>query len=235
MHCFNNTKRDVFNNSFYKLGLPYRIQWIFNTEASREGIAEIMNSTVLPSPDWWESHCYLVNGYGFPEIIQEPAPFCSFDSNYALWWSLIQMTFTFTMKYRRVEFWDWMQPSYFSSMSNLFNEIRSTTELFADTETVNLQTYLFAQQLALLKELAVECTSELTDIVSPPKFSTWSRFRWSLRKWWERLVQRWTLVVWSLWESIKMHTVDRHKRRKPLMRLGIWTPSNTIGDKILFN
>ena len=125
--------------------------------------------------------------------------------------------------------------SYFSSMSNLFNEIRSTTELFADTETVNLQTYLFAQQLALLKELADEGTSELTDIVSPPKFSTWSRFRWSLRKWWARLVQRWTLVVWSLWESIKMHTVDRHKRRKPLMRLGIWTPSNTIGDKILFN
>jgi hypothetical protein len=68
-------------------------------------ITPIIMSSTPPTPSWWEDNCYFVNGFGFPQIVQEPWPFCSFGNRYSDWWGLIQQTFIFMMRYKHVQYW----------------------------------------------------------------------------------------------------------------------------------
>jgi len=60
-----------------RLGLSYRLKWVFNSVEIRENVVATMKEPTAPPLAWWEANCYLVNGYGFPGLVQESCPFVS--------------------------------------------------------------------------------------------------------------------------------------------------------------
>jgi len=230
MKTFNDTKELLFNESMIMLGLPYRFKWIFNSAAARDTVAERMKSSQPPSLEWWESNCYFVNGFGFPELCQEGMPFCSFASHYVEWWPVIQATFEFILTYKRNELWCAGPTNglpYWDAMSDLFKEIRNSTEAISDATQIILVANSFNLRLNSLADLArASQTGDLEYQYPEPMLS----FRQSCHV----CMQWWSIKFRFIWEILKMYIFERYKLREPLVREGIWTPSNTAGDELLF-
>lgn len=235
MHSFNNAKQDLYNRSMRMLGLRYRFKWIFNTATAREDVVKVMKSATPPPLWWWESNCYFVNGYGFADLVQEPKPYCSFASHHELWWPMIQTTFTFMIKYKRTELW-FSSPttglSYWMEMSNLFEQIRTATESIFDSEHMSLVDD-FSKRLKELADAAerspLQQSSHLLQPRSYPS-SLWGIFGMKCC-----IYRRWlSYTIRYIWENVKLHIFERYKLREPLVREGISTPPNSIGDHFLF-
>jgi hypothetical protein len=94
---FNDSKESLFNETMQKLGLSYLFKWLLNTSAAKDAVTAVMIDSP-PAKEWWDKYCFLVNGFGYESLAQRPCPFCSCESNYVLWWPLIQYTFHFIMK-----------------------------------------------------------------------------------------------------------------------------------------
>lgn len=234
MQRFNASKESLYNDTMQKLGLLYRFKWILNTTTAREAVASIMMNPTPPTAAWWEDNCYFVNGFGFPEIVQEPWPFCSFSSKYLLWWPLIQTTYNFMIKYKHVKFWFSSSTTafpYWNAMNNLFERIRSTTELTSSHDQLIAIQDAFALELKELEERA-ENSMYPSTIPDTGTYQYPKGWRPSTPK------RLWTLTrcgssAWfSCWERIKIRIWNRHKLREPLVRKGIWAPSSA--DALLF-
>ena len=79
----------------------------------------------------------FVNGFGFPDIVQAPWPFCSSESKYILWWPLLQYTFSFTMTYKRVDLWFSNSATsfpYWNAIDDMFKRIKVATESVSNPE-----------------------------------------------------------------------------------------------------
>jgi hypothetical protein len=237
MQSFNDARQELFNYSMRMLGLPYQFKWVFNTSAVRDGIAEIMMASVPPSSIWWESNCYFVNGFSFPDLVQEAGPFCSFASHYELWWSMIQTTFQFILKYKRVELW-FSSPAtalpYWTAMGDIFGRIKTATESITDAARVASLADDFKAELNALAKQADDSTSHQFNSKassrSPPT-SPWTTFHQTCYK----CLQSWAAGSRSVCETIKLQVFERYKLREPLVRKGIWVPPNAIADHILFH
>jgi len=82
MEWFNDTRESLYNRSTEGLGLRYRFKWVFNSVEARENVVATIKAPTAPPLAWWEANCYLVNGYGFSGLVQEPCLFGSFASHY---------------------------------------------------------------------------------------------------------------------------------------------------------
>lgn len=236
MHSFSDTKQHLFNRSMELLGLPYRFKWTFETEEVRENVVNIMKASTPPSSAWWETNCYFVNGYGFPDLLQDLSPYCSFESNYDLWWPLIQTTFTFMLKYKRTELW-FSSPTiglaYWTEMSNIFEQIRAATESILDSEQMSYLVDDFTERLKVLAdEVDRSPLPESSDLLQPPSFprSFWRTF-------WIKYCdfRQWFSYKFGLTrEFMKIHLFERSKLRKPLIRQGIFNPPSSVPDRVPF-
>ena len=230
MEWFNDTRQSLYNRSMEGLGLSYRFKWVFNSAEARENVIATMKAPTPPPSAWWEANCYFVNGYGFPGLVQEPSPFCSFASHHQLWWPMIQRAFTFSMEYRRIEIWPRMDIVYWKEMSEVFQEIRTATESLVDLERISSLVDEFTGRLEELAN-AVDRTplfEQPCHLPAPPYPS-----RWTIK---HRAYGRW--LSWRMrwvWENVKLHVFERSKLRKPLVRQGIVTPPGAIGDVFLFS
>jgi hypothetical protein len=231
MHSFNEAKEELFNFSMSMLGLSYRFKWIFNTQATREAVAEVMMKSAPPSSEWWELNCYYVNGFGYPELVSEPGPFCSFASHYEQSWPMIQAVFNFMLKDKHSNLWFAGSTTglpYWTAMGDLFGRIKVATEMISDPQELPPLVAEFTRQLNTLAKQANSSEPSTVSVEISQSAPSWNPIRELYN-----CQQRCAIAFHSFWESIKLHVFERYKLREPLVRKGV-AAQNTIADHVLY-
>lgn len=105
---FNDAREHLYNEAMTKLGLSYRFKCLVVKPDTNmaDSVQHMMEGSTPPDAEWWENHCFYVNGFLLPDImLHSQFAFCGFDTKYDRYWPLIQSTFQFMMKYKRYEYW----------------------------------------------------------------------------------------------------------------------------------
>lgn len=130
-HQYNKARETLFNSVMQQFGLDYRFKCVLETKRTFEDVAAIMANSHPPDTDWWERHCYFVNGTSFPGVNVDPKYyFCGFQTKYEQHWELIRKAFYFVIGHNRYEYHPRSKEkvTQWKTMESLLSRIKSVCE-----------------------------------------------------------------------------------------------------------
>ena len=223
---FNDVREHLYNQAMTKLGLSYRFKYLVTKPgtSTAESVQHMMKQSTAPSPDWWEEHCFYVNGFLLPGImLHSQFAFCGFDTKYDRYWLFIQSTFQFMVKYKRYEYWQKAPetgPISWKSFEILCRRIRRNCA--QDLEEPDYIRFFEETQ----KEFrAIEEWAKGLKAASSPELSIpvrhraqLSRFRFAIGQYVNRL--------WTLKATASLYISNRHRLRTRLVRQSVACPES---------
>ena len=215
-HSFNQIREQLFNDAMVQLGLHYRFKCLVVESGMVNAVQQVMAQSTPPSVSWWQDTGYFVNGFLFPGVPQHTKfAFCDFDTKHVRYWTVLQSTFQFMLKYKRNEFWAIDSSletgsSFWTSMENLCTRIRKTCATDLDQEGYDRFAEEIAKEFTRLGEWAEASKLTRSDCTSQHRPRPLSPYRYFIR----RLVYR----FWTIKERIYISLFDRRKLRTRLSR-----------------
>lgn len=217
-HRFNRVRENLFNTAMEGLGLHYRFKCVIITPGIENSIRRIVENPIPPSPCWWEDHCFLVNGFGLPNMINNlELTFCDFKTKYQANWALIQPAFNVAMKFKRYEYIKGYPDSNLESMGCVLSRIRAIMEEEHAPE--------------VLDNLLIQITQELDEAVK--SFESGSKISITPRLTGPVFIPRGLQILHkagyrlrSMKDFVYLHVFERYKLKNRLSRPGIECPAS---------
>ena len=223
----NSRREALFNFTMQQLSLDYRFKCLVVWPDTVQSVPFVMAQQAPPSARWWDDHCFYVNGFLIPGILlHSKFAFCDYDTNYALYWTLLQETFEFMMTYKRDEYWYTSADTgieFWNSMETTFRQIRLIGERSLDTNTTEFQEFLarIREQFSVLAK-HVDNTSR-TGI----KPSSIQRVRQVHSK---PLTSTLGYKLFLAKETLSLHVFHRRRLAPKVLRKGIGHPASGNED-----
>lgn len=219
---FNQVRENLFNATMEALGLDYRFKCVIISPGIESSIRQVMENPLPPSPSWWEDYCLLVNGFGLlREITNIEFTFCGFETKYQTYWPLLQLGFSFIMKFKRHEY----IKKYIRNLGpieNVLSRIKSMTEDESPPESLDKILSQFTHDLdeavksfdMLVKNFQTGAKHSISSHLTSPTFMQSS----------QRVLRNARYKLRSAKDFVYLQVFERHKLKNRLLRPGIGCP-----------
>src|SRR5204863_1893898 len=70
-HKYIALRETLWNSTMEKLGLDYRFKCVVNYPGILDTVKCVMASSSPPTREWWNDHCYFINGRILPDALED--------------------------------------------------------------------------------------------------------------------------------------------------------------------
>ena len=152
-HKYIALRETLWNSTMEKLGLDYRFKCVVNYPGILDTVKCVMASSSPPTREWWNDHCYFINGRILPDALEDlELDFCDFETKFESYWPLIQVAFAFALNYKRGQYIIDTAGGFkvYQSMAEIFLAIRKAGH--GDTNIIRFERF-FAEIKKKLDDL----------------------------------------------------------------------------------